>query len=232
MDHETTELSRERAVSSEPCSTRANPYNNDDSSSRKRQRVSRGDSRSRSEETNGESSSAPPSTPPQDEERTKIELDTAPPHTPSRIQRDFPPPEPTSSRVTINLRTQRALEDIPSSPVSPPTPSKMVSGGEDSGTRVSVESESDALSTVPPIETPSSSPSPSGSPTIELIQISEDDAEYEEISPAVFDGSPVTGDPIFDFPYLENQSLVDAVRKIARFFQCGESFSPRRCYFS
>jgi ubiquitin carboxyl-terminal hydrolase 34 len=232
MDHESSELSRERAVSSEPCSTRAYPYNHDESSSRKRQRVSRGDSRGRSEETHGESSSAPPSTPPQDEERTKTELETAPPHTPPRMKADFLPPEPTSSRVTINLRTQRGLEDIPSSPVSPPTPSRMVNGGEDTGMRVSVESESDALSTVPLIETPSSSPSPSGSPTIELIQISEDDAEYDGISPAVFDGSPVTSDPVLDFPYLENHTLVEAVRKIARFLQYGKIYSRRRCYCS
>jgi ubiquitin carboxyl-terminal hydrolase 34 len=110
----------------------------------------------------------------------------------------------------------------------------MVNDGEDTGTRVSVESESDALSTVPPIETPSSSPSPPGSPTIELIPISEDDAEYEDISPAmaVFEGDAVTSDPMLDFPYLENQSLVEAVRKIARFLQYGEKHGFRKSYFS
>ena len=225
MDHEPSELSRERAVSPEPSSTRAYPYNLEDSSSRKRQRVSRGDSPSKSAETIGESGSAPPSTPPRNE-GIRTELETAPPRTPSRNHTILPPPEPNSSRVTINLRTQRAQEDIPSSPVSPSTPSKMVHGGDDTDMRVSVESESDAdaLSTVPPIETPSSTASLTGSPTIELIPVSEDDADYEDISPgvAVFEEDPVTSDPILEFPYLESQTLIDAVHQIVRYFQSGE----------
>ncbi|RDL38126.1 Cysteine proteinase [Venustampulla echinocandica] len=227
-DHKPTELSRERAASSEPCSTRPNPFDETETSSRKRQRVSRGGSRSQSVDTSRNSDIGSPSRSRSPRAgststSTSSEADPALPRTPTRIPSKSPLPEPTSSRVTINLRTARPLESIPSSPPSPTTPSKMVDGGEDSGTRVSVgsESDADALSAIPPIETPSSSPSATGSPTIELVPISEDDEDFEGRSPpvAIFDGDAVLSDPMPDFPYLGDDSLVDGARKVARYLQ-------------
>ncbi|KAH6668875.1 ubiquitin C-terminal hydrolase-like protein [Halenospora varia] len=226
MDHDPAELSRERAVSSEPCSTRPNPFEAENGSARKRRRFSRGGSRSRSVDTARDSDIVPDSrTLREDIQKSDIDIDPAPPRTPTRIPSDHPPPEPTSSRVTINLRTARPLESIPSSPPSPATPSKMVNGGEDGGTRFSVESESDALSTVADaaLETPSSSPSPVGSPEIELITINEDDGDYESQSPPVVTiDADEYGDPMLDFPYLGDESLVSAVQKVSRFLQYDE----------
>ncbi|KAG9232040.1 ubiquitin C-terminal hydrolase-like protein [Amylocarpus encephaloides] len=220
MDREASEPSRERVVSSEPCPTRAKPFDNEkENSSRKRQRVSRGESRSIS--MDGESDSLPGSGALQKKEGTQPDDNPRTPRTPARVSPQLLPAEPTSSRVTINLRTTQALESIPSSPPSPITPSKMGNGGEDIGTRVSVESESDALSTVPAIETPSSSPSAIGSPEIELVPMSDDERDYGRGSPpvAIFDGDEMVADPMLDFPYLADQSLVDATRHISRFFQ-------------
>ncbi|KAF4629829.1 hypothetical protein G7Y89_g8311 [Cudoniella acicularis] len=97
----------------------------------------------------------------------------------------------------------------------------MVNGGENGGTRFSVESESDALSTIAAFETPSSSPSAIGSPEIELITINEDDADYESQSPTVvtLDGDTIYSDPMLEFPYLGDESLVSALRKVAHYLQ-------------
>lgn len=239
MDQDPAELSRERAVSSEPCSTRPNPFDESDSSSRKRQRVSRQDSRSRSVDTARGSdpvsaSASVPDSRPLRESSTKPDAVPPLPQTPTRMPSEAPP-EPTSSRVTINLRTARPLESIPSSPPSPNTPSKMVNSGEDTGTRVSVESESDALSTAPPIETPSSSPSsPSeGDPPFELVPINENDGEFESQSPPVviLDGDTIYSDPMIDFPYVGGDTYEQGARNLARFMQYGGSSATLKSRF-
>ncbi|CAG8979171.1 hypothetical protein HYALB_00000306 [Hymenoscyphus albidus] len=221
MDPSPAELSRERAVSSEPCSTRPNPFKDDDPSARKRQRVSREESRSRSVDTVCESESAP--VPPSSECSTKAVADPAPPHTPTRI---YPPghptTEPTSSRVTINLRTAPPLESIPSSPPSPTTPTTLskMANGEEADPRASIESESDALSTAPAVGTPTSSPSVPGSPPIEVIPLSEDDGDFEDSSPAV---AILDTDKVLDFPFLESgEPLPNAIRRVANFLQYEE----------
>lgn len=157
------------------------------------------------------------------EENPKAEADP-PPSTPTREPSEQPTAEPTSSRVTINLRTNRPFEAIPSSPPSPSTPSKMVHGADDAGTRISVESESDALSTIPPIETPSSSPSPIGSPEVELVAIGEDDSDFnnDELPVAIINEDAVYLDPMANFPYFaEGETLVNTVGRVARFLQYG-----------
>ena len=99
----------------------------------------------------------------------------------------------------------------------------MVNGREDAATRVSVESESDALSTIPAIETPSSSPSEPGSPTIELVTISEDGGDFGSPSPpvAILDGDAMFPDPMMDFPFLGDEPLVDAVAALKHYMQYG-----------
>jgi ubiquitin carboxyl-terminal hydrolase 34 len=158
------------------------------------------------------------------DEGTKSEADSAPPRTPTRSGSHPPSEPPTSSRVTINLRTIRPLESIPSSPPSPITPSKMADGGVDTSLRVSVESESDALSTAPAIETPSSSPSAVGSPKIEIVAMSEDDDEFASRDPplAIIDEDEVFIDPMQNIPYQnDGDTPVSVVRKVAAFWQYG-----------
>ncbi|TAQ90895.1 hypothetical protein B7494_g771 [Chlorociboria aeruginascens] len=209
MDHESAEL---RAVSSEP---REKPFD-EESSSRKRPRLSSGGSRSPSVDSPQASDILTASEPPS-EDRMDIELD--PPHTPVRHTNEALPMEPTSSKVTLNLRTPRPLESIPSSPSSPVTPSKMHSSEEGNIARISVETESDVLSTVAAIETPSSSASVTRSPEVVLI---EDDSDFSNQSPpvAIIDADEADTDPMECFPYNgEAESLVGTVRRLVQFMQ-------------
>jgi ubiquitin carboxyl-terminal hydrolase 34 len=155
------------------------------------------------------------------------EADTALPVTPKRTGFDLSSQEPNSDRVTtLNLRVH-PTESIPSSP--PETPSKMTYAGDD--TRKSVESESDALSTIPAIETPSSSASAPGSPEIEVMPIQ--DYESDAHSPAVQLIGDDDGDEddmfatnlMESFPWRrDNLSLEQTVRQIERALQYGEYF--------
>jgi ubiquitin carboxyl-terminal hydrolase 34 len=108
----------------------------------------------------------------------------------------------------------------------------MVNGGDDAGARVSVESESDALSTIPPIETPSSSPSsPSeDDPPFELVPINENDGEFESQSPPVviLDGDTVYSDPMADFPSVGGESVEQAARNLAQYMQYSGSQQPSK----
>ncbi|KUJ19036.1 ubiquitin C-terminal hydrolase-like protein [Mollisia scopiformis] len=223
------EAPRERAISSEPCSGRPNPFDDTtDQTSRKRQRTSRGGSRSRSVDTvplgvTVEESQMPPASSLRGEPAsTKAEADSPAPSTPTRASSEQAPAEPTSSRVTINLRTNRPLDPIPSSPPSPATPSKMPAGPSDNGARASIESESDALSTVA-METPTSSPSAMGSPEIELVTGDDDISEYEHRNPpvSIIDDDVVFLDPLSTFPYYAEgaETLSTAVTRMSRYFQ-------------
>ncbi|KAF8857285.1 ubiquitin C-terminal hydrolase-like protein [Acephala macrosclerotiorum] len=222
------EAPRERAISSEPCSGRPNPFDdNTDQTSRKRQRTSRGGSRSRSVDTvpvgasAGDSQMSSTSSLQGETTSTRAEVDPLAPSTPTRASSEQPSVEPTSSRVTINLRTNRPLDPIPSSPPSPTTPSKMPNGADDNGARASIESESDALSTVPAVETPSSSPSSTGSPLIEEVhQVEDDVSEYEHDPVVAFLDQDAYMDPLTTFPYFsEGEALTQTVRRLARYFQ-------------
>jgi ubiquitin carboxyl-terminal hydrolase 34 len=96
----------------------------------------------------------------------------------------------------------------------------MVHGADDAGTRISVGSESDALSTIPPIETPSSSASPIGSPQVELV----DDLDFINDDPpvAIIDDDSVYLDPMLNFPYnAEGETLASTIGRLARFLQYG-----------
>lgn len=99
----------------------------------------------------------------------------------------------------------------------------MINGGEDIRTGLSVESESDVLSTVPAVETPSSSPSAVGSPQIELV-VTEDDQEFENRSPpvAIIGEDEIFGDPMQEFPYAqEGEPLVNTTKRLIAFVQHG-----------
>ncbi|KAG0647567.1 Ubiquitin-specific-processing protease 34 [Hyphodiscus hymeniophilus] len=228
MDHEPAELLRERAVSSEPCSTRPNPFNDNDHTSRKRQRLSRGGSRSRSVDTVRTSDIS--DSMPLQEEPTDMPTGSPspPPITPPPKALGHLPTEPTSSRVTINLRTNKPSDLIPSSPPSPHTPTKM-NGAEDNRSGLSVETESDALSTFPAIETPSSSPSAiSSSPHIEVV--TEDDFRSQSPPVAIIGEDEIYIDPMRTFPYgQDGESLVSTLERVAHFFQY-DAIDEEKCF--
>ncbi|KAK0118696.1 hypothetical protein ONS96_011784 [Cadophora gregata f. sp. sojae] len=232
------ESPRERAISSEPCSGRPNPFDDiTEHSARKRQRVSLGgSSRSRSVDTVQDADIPPDSMSlPGDSE---IEIDKAeastqsePPSTPPNNAADSLPAEPTSSRVTINLRTNRSIESIPSSPTSPASPSKMPDGGGQDTARVSVESESDALSTIPAIETPSSTPSAVSSPQVELVNMDDDDSDFANQEPqlAIMDDHYI--DVMYNFPYRgREETALAASQRVASFLQQDDVPTPD-CFF-
>jgi ubiquitin carboxyl-terminal hydrolase 34 len=233
MDRDPVELSQERAVSSEPCSTRPHPSDDNEHSARKRQRTSRRDSRSRSADV-----AITPEIPfdPMSPREEIMQDQSEPllPSTPTRPATGKSQAEPTSSRVTINLRTPHPpLNLVPSSPPSPVSPSKMINSVEDEGVEIGLETESDALSTLPATETPSSSPSVMGSPEIELVTDHTHESEYLTRSPplAIIGEDDVFVDPMASFPYhTHNETLLNTVRKIASFLQNGKfSRSVRLC---
>ncbi|KAM3073711.1 hypothetical protein ACMFMG_004404 [Clarireedia jacksonii] len=222
MDRDPVQLSQERAVSSEPCSTRPHPSDDNEHSARKRQRTSRRDSRSRSANV-----IMPPEIPfdPMSPREETMQDQSEPllPSTPTRPATAKSQAEPTSSRVTINLRTPHPpLDLLPSTPPSPSTPSKMMNSVEDDPVGIGAETESDALSTLPAAETPSSSPSVMGSPEIELVADHTHESEYLTRSPplAIIGEDDVFVDPMATFPYhTHGETLLNTVRKIANFLQ-------------
>ncbi|KAF9874053.1 ubiquitin carboxyl-terminal hydrolase [Colletotrichum karsti] len=232
----------ERAVSSEPSSTRPNPFTEGDDASRKRRRTSlSGGSRSRSVEStrSGLANSSSPAADiladdlnPQD---SAMKIDTGPstPQTPDlQSTAREPPTEPPSSRVTINLRNA-AQPDSSSSPVSP-TPQSLPNRPIDplDGVRNSVENldEVDMVpATIEITDTPPSSSSSMQSPEVEIVAIPDDDqdAPYDDddisivrapssLDPAI--------DPTTDFPFNEpGETLLDTVSKVMNFLPSNQA---------
>lgn len=220
--------SRERAVSSEPCSTRPNPFDDGDISSRKRRRTSlSGASRSRSIDSSASS---------QSEQLTSTDdvslgtdsatmKDDTKPVTPQTPERKPPPSQPTpkSSRVTINVRTpSRPLETIPS---SPPVSEKELEQGPsvdmmlDDEVKISVEeTEVEMTTNDAPDPNLASSGSETSSPPVEVITIEEDEGpDYESTQPQVTLLHGVQ-DPTTEFPFHDAaESLADTVSRLMSF---------------
>ncbi|ORY59104.1 uncharacterized protein BCR38DRAFT_488847 [Pseudomassariella vexata] len=212
--------SRERAVSSEPSSTRPNPFDDGDLAARKRRRTSLTGSRSRSVETLTS----------QDERRgasdSMMKLDApdpepAPPSTPPQSEPTIA--EPHSSKVTINLRNFDSLEPTPTSPPSP-TPAR----SQDDDIKVSVEeSEVEMVQATPPQVILSSSPSSAPSPEVPVISIDDDDEEELDLGaghPAISmigGASSIDLNSIMqDFPYhAAEETYYDTVVRLVQYFQ-------------
>lgn len=102
----------------------------------------------------------------------------------------------------------------------------MHTGLSDIAARASIESESDALSTVP-AETPTSSPS-TGSPEIELVAVDDDISEYGEREPqvAIINDDVSFLDPHANFPtfpyYVDGELLTAPVHRLSRYLQYGQ----------
>ncbi|KAI0015938.1 ubiquitin carboxyl-terminal hydrolase [Xylariomycetidae sp. FL0641] len=199
--------SRDRALSSEPSSTRPNPFAEEDAA-RKRRRTSPSPSRSSSVDT----------LPSQHESAARdslcdMNVDTPEPEPPSTPARAAPPTEPVSSRVTLNLRNADSHEATPASPTSP-TPAQTLPDASQDTTK-------DAEARTgqhPVIELGSSSPSDLDSP--------EPDGSFP--APDEFASLPATenskaihlDDVLLHFPYhADGETLNETVRRVINYFQ-------------
>lgn len=218
----------ERAVSSEPCSTRPNPFDDGDISSRKRRRTSlSGASRSRSIDSSASSQSGQAT----GTDDVSLGTDSATmkddtePVTPQTLERKLAPfqPTPKSSRVTINVRTpSRPLETIPSSP--PVSENELGQGSSvdmmlDDDVKISVEKTEVQMATdVTPDQKPASSGSETSSPPVEVITIDDEDGpEYESAQPQVT-LLQVARDPTAEFPFHDAaEPLVDTASRLTSF---------------
>ncbi|KAI1457701.1 hypothetical protein F4805DRAFT_427886 [Annulohypoxylon moriforme] len=203
---------RERAVSSEPCSTRPNPFDDGDLSARKRRRTSLSGSRSASVDTLPSRDDAVASDP------SIMKVDTPEPIPPSTPARSEPATEPVSSKVTINLRNADSLEDTPSSPSSP-TPARFRTDS----IKVSVEEPEVNMIEVPSVEDASSSASEIDSPDVPAVSFEEDlvfcNAEpnmtlLPEAQVASFSAV------MLDFPYhSDGESYQETVSRLTEYFR-------------
>ncbi|KAK4190072.1 ubiquitin carboxyl-terminal hydrolase 34 [Podospora australis] len=232
------EDSRDRAVSSEPCSTRPNPFDDSDVSARKRRRTSlNSGSRSRSIDSETETLTSSPrsstlgerSSP---EIRTngsdmKIDSDPTVPTTPEQHPLDKEPrSEQRSSRVTINVRTPSRpppLQVIPSSPSSPSLESSTPAAASPrNDTKVSMEeSEVEMAQGDTVVDTPVSSASGgSSSPPVEIVAVQPDDSdtfdECEAITILDDEDQDIGVDPSRAFPFVDHtEPWHEAISRLA-----------------
>lgn len=229
MEQDSTfDESRERAVSSEPSSTRPNPFVDSDSTSRKRRRTSLAGSRSRSVET----------LPPQPEtvveteaEAEQIQAATGnnstmkidPPElvTPSTPPQsgstpDSSPAGPHSSKVTINLRNIDNVGHAADS--TSPTRSRPQFEEVKSSVEESEVEMVQALAGVDDIGSSPSAASDSDIP-VELIRHDEEDDDVELVS-IQSSAHHIDFNSIYlEFPYYTPEtSLCDTVGRLTSFF--------------
>lgn len=220
---ETSEIQIAKS-SPEPSSTRPNPFDDSDVSSRKRRRTSASGSPSASIDTGlhrSESGSSPFSTVNTSvtalDDKIKVDRGSQQPRTPPQaaISPAFSPEPPTSSRVTINLRNA-PYSDSTASPSAPQyfSPSKVrIQTPEEDQVQKSIEEEADlglALNANGDLGLAHVSPVASPSPPVEVITIQEDDSVAEEVE-LVFDQSLLDGpiaDPTVEFPYSNTQNTL------------------------
>ncbi|RYP38449.1 hypothetical protein DL767_002565 [Monosporascus sp. MG133] len=215
--------SRERALSSEPSSTRPNPFYDDqnDLSSRKRRRTSHSLSRSRSVDTVRSRDDIGPSPSISD---SNMNIDTPDPESepvlPSTPAKPERPAEPVSSRVTLTLRNPDSLKATPASPDSP-IPAKFRSDNVKAGV------EEKAANMTREVAQPAG-PQVSGpaSPEVPVVSIEDDDEETEltkeDPERMQFDDMEAARllAHLADFPYRgATEAAHDTLRRLIHFFQ-------------
>lgn len=231
QDSRSQESRERRAASSEPSSTRPNPFDDGNDSARKRRRTSMAGSRSRS----------PDLLPPQSDPRTQYaasndaimtintpepELPEPAPSTPvpSDPPAESSPAEPHSSKVTINLRNINKGEDgqAPHSPTPGQVPSEEV--------KLSVEpSEMEPGLPLPAGEDVESCPSSPSAITssddldvglIEGEEEEDDDDDVELIRVQPLSAQREINSCLEQFPYHNSaNSLCDTIHRILEFFK-------------
>ncbi|KAH7160030.1 hypothetical protein B0J13DRAFT_119407 [Dactylonectria estremocensis] len=226
----------DRAESAEPSSTRPNPFDDGDISSRKRRRTSLSGSPGASHNTvnpihESSSSSTFEGELGLSDNAPAVEVQQNPitPQTPEQnCVSQEPINEPSSSMVTINLRNAPDEDEASSSPVSPSPAIKApingaVPGAQGDHVKSSVEDpEIDLPAPIQSLDTPQSSSSCSGSPPIEIITVPSDDempSGRESVDLTMSGEDLVLIDPVQDFPFNDSEeSLVDTVHRLTQYF--------------
>ncbi|KAI4860782.1 hypothetical protein F4820DRAFT_95596 [Hypoxylon rubiginosum] len=204
---------RDRAVSSEPCSTRPNPFDDGDLA-RKRRRTSLSGSRSASVDTlHSRDDTAAAS------DTNIMKVDTPEPLPPSTPARSEPPTEPVSSKVTINLRNADSHEATPPSPSSP-TPSRF----QKDDIKASVEESEVNMIQASPVEDASSSASDLDSPDEPAMSI-EDELSIYDVDPnnmTLLSGERAAQftATMLEFPYhTDGETYYDTVIRLVEYFR-------------
>ncbi|KAF7537718.1 hypothetical protein G7Z17_g12797 [Cylindrodendrum hubeiense] len=217
----------DRSDSAEPSSTRPNPFDDGDISSRKRRRTSLSGSPGASHDTvnpihESSRSSTLEGEPSLSDDVPAAEVHREPitPRTPEqRCVSHEPATEPSSSMVTINLRNAPQKDEASSSPVSPSPSAKGLSNNvapsaRPDNVKSSVEDpEVDMSAPTQSLDTPQSSSSCSGSPPIEIITVPSDDdmpSGRQSVDLSMSGEDLVLIDPVQDFPFNDpEESLVE-----------------------
>ncbi|KAL7626866.1 hypothetical protein AAE478_003640 [Parahypoxylon ruwenzoriense] len=222
---------RERAVSSEPCSTRPNPFDDGDLSARKRRRTSLSGSRSTSVETlprrdgddddDDDGSNPATAAAAAASDPSIMKLDTPEPLPPSTPARSEPTTEPVSSKVTINLRNAESLENASPSPSSP-TPARF----RKDSVKVSVEESEVNMSQTYLIEDTSSSSSELDSPDVPAVSFEDVEGDLafsaaESNITLLTDGTAAHfGAAMLEFPYHnDTESYYETVVRLIEYFR-------------
>lgn len=231
--------SKERAVSSEPCSTRPNPFDDGGSSARKRRRTSlNGVSPSRSVETPKSTHDTPlhsPEAASQAERDASMTMDFAPsaPRTPEPKQEQvLPASESKPTRITLNLKNRKQESHfMPSSPNSSNGADVELEGSRHEGIRLSVEnSELDVSHTLPDFRDTGSPTLDIDNPPIEIIDDDDDDDDDDDESsqggvPRVIllqDSDGEEPDPVTNFPYNTGDPVAEALAKLCQHMPSSE----------
>ncbi|KAF5609704.1 hypothetical protein FPANT_70 [Fusarium pseudoanthophilum] len=238
----------DRAASAEASSTRPNPFDDSNISSRKRQRTSLSGSPTNSHSTVN---------PGHDSSRSAT-LDTEPvlPQPGSTTVYSQPDPiapktsdtgspvcdpltEPPSSMATLNLRNVPE-NDSTSSPSSPLNVAQSVAAETTANVfkdQVKESVEDSEVAMVPPLQdpgTPRSSFSHSASPPIEVVNVQSDDdmaSDRQSIGVSIVDDDSVMIDPINDFPFREpTETLEGMVVRLCNYIETQSSIDAGVIY--
>ncbi|KYK55829.1 hypothetical protein DCS_07793 [Drechmeria coniospora] len=221
---------QEEAASADAPSTRPNPFDDSELSSRKRRRTSVSGSPTTSLDTANTvhevSSSATLDLGDQQEPAGAMVLSgkLESPLTPERTARDQgSPTEPPSSRVTINLRKRDdSVSPVPSPVHGIPNPA-MHSPCRPAMAREAPVDDYESSSAS------AGSTSPSGSPPVELIAITEDDQAYDDgdaemecssagLAADLLGDDLLLNDPMVQFPYVEpDEAICDTLQRLVHY---------------
>lgn len=215
--------SRDRAGSSDPCSTHPNPFDEDDgASARKRRRTSvNGASSSRSIDTPPDSCSSIVATGSVDNDHHEdvtmtLDATSSEPQTPDR-HHDQPAPtsESKPTRITLNLKSKKQIsQSESSSSLSQNDLDEELVGPQENGIRLSVEDEFDDDLAGPDFaDTASSALGDIDNLPIEIIDDEDDDDDVDhDAGVTVLSGSE--SNPMISFPYQPSEPLVDSLPKL------------------
>ncbi|ROW14317.1 hypothetical protein VPNG_03964 [Cytospora leucostoma] len=239
--------SRERAVSSEPGSTRPNPFDDDGSSARKRRRTSvNGASRSRSVESQKPCHHSPEDTAEGGcrrqtaDQDVNMTMDSSPskPQTPEHQQEHAQPvSESKPTRITLNLKNRKhPPQPVSSSPISLKDIEAELQEEQENGIRLSVEASDLDIShaspqSAEPVSLPLDVDDPDG-PPIESVDIEEEyEDELSQVSVLQF------SDPMAEFPHHGHESLMEALVRVCHLLPTHATAAPKmrewmECYMT